>query len=60
VLNDNTIARDKVLYSNWEDIKSGVPQGSFLVPLLFLLHINDITQIATKDANIVLFADDQV
>ena len=42
--------------SNWMDVKAGVPQGSILGPLLFLVYINDICNYIENDIN--LFADD--
>jgi hypothetical protein len=44
--------------SNWEVIKCGLPQGSILGPLFFLIYINDLPKIINKDNNMVLFVDD--
>ena len=42
--------------STWNFISAGVPQGSILGPLLFLLFINDIAH--DIGSSIRLFADD--
>ena len=44
--------------SDSTDVLSGVPQGSILGPLLFLLFINDIYIGINEDTNIGLYADD--
>ena len=42
--------------SNWSSVEAGVPQGSILGPLLFLLYINYIVE--NINSSIRLFADD--
>ena len=47
----------KNAFSSWSEIKSGIPQGSILGPLLFNIYLNDIFYF-TKEYNLTNYADD--
>ena len=44
--------------SGFKNVRSGVPQGSILGPLLFVLYINDMSDCIHEGTNIALYADD--
>jgi hypothetical protein len=46
------------IHSGWGKFNNGVPQRSILGLLLFLLYINDLSNIIISKSKPVLFADD--
>ena len=44
--------------SEWRSVTSGVPQGSILGPLLFILFINNVPDAISNSSTLAIFADD--
>ena len=55
--NRSQFVKFKNSISSLEPITCGVPQGSILGPLLFLVYVNDICNVSSV-AKLIIFADD--
>ena len=46
------------VFSDYNTVNCGVPQGSILGPLLFLCYVNDMTISISSECKLILYADD--
>jgi hypothetical protein len=49
---------NEIIFSAWEKVTDGVPQGLVLGPLLFLIYINNLPKTINNKTVTILFTDD--
>ena len=58
LINWKQCVRSGLVESDWTFINHGVPQGTVLGPLVFILYVNDFGEEIGKSSNVLQFADD--
>ena len=58
LINRKQCVRNGLVESDWTIINHGVPQGTVLGPLIFILYVNDFGEVIGKSSNVLHFADD--
>ena len=58
LINRIQCVRNGLVGSDWTIINHGVPQGTVLGPLVFILYVNDFGEEIGKSSNVLQFADD--
>ena len=54
------LSHNNGIESTWEKIKQGVPQGSILGTIFFLIFINDLPNLPSIGTQILLYVDDTI
>ena len=50
--------KNGIAKSDWVVINHGVPQGTVLGPLIFILYVNDFSEAVSTNCDVLQFADD--
>ena len=58
LINRKQCVRNRLIESHWKIINHGVPQGTVLGPLVFILYVNDFGEEIGKSSIVLQFAND--